>query len=77
MQKRSEERKETSRFDAAKCARLAKVRSFGGKYKVMFGHYPKCPDFFEFISPPNTSSRTVYINLDSVPSANVSFILER
>ena len=74
---RSEEQKKTSRFDAAECARLAKARSFGGKYKVVFGHYPEYPDFFEFISHPNDLPRTVYINLDSAPSANVSFILER
>lgn len=77
MRMRSEEQKKTSRFDAAECARLAKARSFGGKYKVVFGHYPEYPDFSEFISHPNTLPRTVYINLDSAPNANVSFILER
>ena len=77
MRMRSEEQKETSRFDAVECARLAKTRSFGGRYDVVFGNYPDDPEIFEFVVPPKAGrpQGTIYINLNSAPSANVSRVI--
>ena len=77
MQKRSEEQKETPRFDAAERARLEKALSFGGKYDVVFGNYPDDLEIFEFVVPPKVGrpQGTIYINLSSVPSANVSRVI--
>lgn len=77
MQKRSEEQKETPRFDAAERARLEKARSFEGKYNVRFVNRPISPEIFEYVAPPKADGLrgNVYINLGSAPGANVSCII--
>ena len=56
---------------------LARRLSHEGRFRVVFGNYPECPEVFEFIDHPGNSERPVrYINMDARPGANISRFLD-
>lgn len=57
---------------------LAEKLSAGGRFKVLFGHYPDAPEVLEYIGPSDARGvRLRYVNLDAAPNAKVSKLILR
>ncbi len=55
---------------------LARRLSHEGRFRVVFGNYPECPEVFEFITPPDASgARTRFININAKHDANISRLI--
>ena len=57
---------------------LAEMLSAGGRFMVLFGHYPDAPNVIEYIGPPDRHRvRLRYVNLDAAPDAKISKMIFR
>ena len=56
---------------------LARRLSHEGRFRVVFGNYPECPEVFEFITPPDADgTRVRYVNMDARPDAKLSILTQ-
>ena len=56
---------------------LARKLSHEGRFRVVIGNYPECPEAFEFITQPNdNATRVRYVNMDARSDAKLSILTQ-